>query len=114
MEKHLLDNYAPCFYKSDTDRSTSCRNPEAYTLNIIECTKQVFIQYPREVHSAASCFFKYFLVRYLRYLLENGILDSTTMESFSVETVTEVPRFPVLWSTLILWVRYDSKSLRTI
>merc|ERR1719198_882591 len=65
-------------------------------------------------NSFKSCFLRYFLVKYLRYLLERGIFDSTTMDSFSMETVTEVPRFPVLLSTLIFWVMNDSKSLSTI
>jgi hypothetical protein len=65
-------------------------------------------------NSFKSCFLRYFLVKYFKYLLEKVILASTTIDSLSVETVTDDPRFPVLLSTLIFWVRNVSKSFKTI
>merc|ERR1739847_117376 len=55
-------------------------------------------------------FFKYFFVRYLRYLLENGTDDVKTTLFFSRPRDTSLPKLPVLPSTLIAPERYFSKS----
>ena len=65
-------------------------------------------------NSFKSCFLRYFLVKYLRYLLESGIFDSHTIDSLSMVTVTELPRLFTLLSTLIWAYRNVSKSFRTI
>merc|ERR1719411_1696042 len=55
-------------------------------------------------------FFRYFLVRYLRYLLEKGIDDIRTTLFFSRPSDTSLPKFPVLPSILIAPRRYFSNS----
>jgi len=65
-------------------------------------------------NSFKSCFLRYFLVKYLRYLLESGIFDSTTRDSLSMATVIWLPRLFTLLSTLMWLERNVSKSFRTI
>ena len=55
------------------------------------------------------CFLRYFLVRYLRYLLENGTVDPTLTLDPSSAILIWSPSFPVLPLTLILWRRYSAK-----
>lgn len=45
------------------------------------------------------CFLRYFLARYLRYLLDKGIELLTVTLLSSVSTLTESPRLPVLFWT---------------
>merc|ERR1719171_2943789 len=60
--------------------------------------------------SRSCCFFKYFLVRYLRYRLEKGASALTRIFDFSRDTVTASPRFPVLPLTLMRSLKNFSRS----
>merc|ERR1719391_159843 len=55
-------------------------------------------------------FFKYFLVKYFRYLLEKGTLEVRLILVFARSRVTSLPKLEVLPLTLILSWRYFSKS----
>merc|ERR1719323_2420139 len=52
--------------------------------------------------SRNCCFFKYFLVKYFKYLLENGSSALTEIFDFSRLILTLSPKFPVFPLTLIL------------
>lgn len=59
------------------------------------------------IQSLIWFFFRYFLVRYLRYFPENLVeATTTTLESPSWETVISSPRLPVWLSTLMCSTRY--------
>lgn len=65
-------------------------------------------------YSFKSCFLRYFLVKYFKYLLLKGTVDCTLMFDESLLTVTELPKLPGLPSTLILCLRKFSKSFKTM
>ncbi|GMS80878.1 hypothetical protein PENTCL1PPCAC_3053, partial [Pristionchus entomophagus] len=55
--------------------------------------------------------FRYFFVRYLRYLLEKGTSEERTTRVLTISTLTPLTAsWPVLPPTLILWLRKLSKS----
>merc|ERR1719252_552728 len=60
--------------------------------------------------SRSCCFFRYFFVRYFRYLLEKGASALTRIFDFSRDTATASPRFPVLPLTLIRSLKNFSRS----
>merc|ERR1719187_2134465 len=55
-------------------------------------------------------FLRYFLVRYLRYLLEKGMSEVRTILVFTRSITSSLPKLLVLPPTLILSWRYFSKS----
>lgn len=60
-------------------------------------------------NSLRLCLFKYFLVRYLRYLLENAISALTVTFLSSLVTFTDSPSRPVLPPIFIFCLRYSAK-----
>lgn len=53
-------------------------------------------------NSLKLCFFKYFFVKYFKYLFEKGMLAETVILLASFDTLTCSPKLPTLPSTLIL------------
>jgi len=60
-------------------------------------------------NSLRLCFFKYFLVKYLRYLFDKAISAMTLIFLSSLATLTLSPSFPTLPWTLILCLRNSAK-----
>ncbi len=60
-------------------------------------------------NSLRLCFFKYFFVKYFKYLFENAMLALTLSLAPSVVTLTWSPKFPILPLTLILSLRNSAK-----
>ena len=60
-------------------------------------------------NSLKLCFFKYFLVRYFKYLFENGTVQLIFTFAPSSAILIWSPSFPVLPLTFILWRRYSAK-----
>jgi len=55
------------------------------------------------------CFFKYFLVKYFKYLFENAIYPLTVIFLSSLVTLSVYPVFPVLPPILILLLKNSAK-----
>ena len=62
-------------------------------------------------YSAILTFFKYFLVRYFKYLLEKGTSLCSTIELALLPKIDSSPKLPFFPSTLMRSLRYFSKSL---
>ena len=62
-------------------------------------------------NSLKLCFFKYFLVKYFKYLFEKGMLAETVILLASEATVTLSPKCPTLPSTFILPFKNSAKLL---
>ena len=69
---------------------------------------EVLLEATTYKNSLRLCFLRYFLVRYLRYLLENAI-DALTVTFFSsLLTLTESPSLAILPPIFILCLRYSA------
>ena len=61
-------------------------------------------------NSRSECFFRYFFVRYFRYLFESGTDDDTVTPFASLATFTSVERLPVLPPTFTFCLRKSAKA----
>lgn len=60
-------------------------------------------------NSLKLCFLRYFLVKYFKYLFENGTLAVTVILLASLATLTCSPKLPTLPSTFILAFKNSAK-----